>query len=139
MRPCVSNDKVHSLPGALGQRCLQPVIDGGVPVVHEIDEPEERKAGPAQSRSSLCGRTTGREGSSQLFTPVIDRGVHLIDVANAVKFNSVISHIADLQRGGRRKLLLDVHVPSGDVWRAEIPVDGEDVAWTPAVIRITIQ
>src|SRR5713226_10641286 len=45
----VTHHKVHTFPGPLRQCRLQPVVDGGVAVVEEIDKFKERKTRSSES------------------------------------------------------------------------------------------
>src|SRR6266853_626754 len=108
VRVGVAHHKVHTFPCPLRPRGLQPVVDGRVSVVEEVDEFQEGKTRPAKPQTTLSRGAVRSKRAPELLAPIIIRKIHLVDVSNTVELHAAVAYISHLQRCRRRKLLLYV-------------------------------
>src|SRR5712692_4058441 len=130
MRPCIPADQGQAVPDPLREADLQAMVDGRVIVPQEVDEPEEWKAtieGPAVLLAVPASDLRSRVG------------IHLVDVADAVKFDASVANVADLERSGTAERLLNIEIPGHDVRRPKVASDPKDVTGRAACARVAVQ
>src|SRR5258708_13639986 len=113
MRPCVPKHVTEPMPGTLREAYLQPVIDRRVAVLHKVDVAQEW---------GLCRKRTIRIRLAMIARDLRRRGrIQLVDIPDAVKLNSAIAHVADLQGQRIAERLLDIEVPAHAIRYPQLP------------------
>src|SRR5713101_7155833 len=70
VRPGIAKYVSETVPGSLRNRNLQAMVDGGIAILHEVDEAQEREARPADTRTD-GGRAIEGERPAKLFAAIV--------------------------------------------------------------------